>query len=270
MFDFLEHGFNQRALLASLVIGFSNGALGALIVLRRSALAVSALAHSLLPGIALGILIFGGLNPLVGFVGAMVGALTVGLGTVYVSRIALLDHQTALSVLYTTAFAGGLLLLDVLPQSVRLDDWLFGNILGLRGSDLWMSYGVSVLILFSLAWYRREWVLFLFDPHIAESMGVPVRRLNYLHMALMVLGLVTSLQAVGAVLSAALFITPAAILLQYVTSPRALIWGSGVLGAVASILAVCLSNWFNLRTGATTILLLGVLFLFALVRRPRR
>ena len=78
MFDFLEHGFNQRALLASLVIGFSNGALGALIVLRRSALAVSALAHSLLPGIALGILIFGGLNPLVGFVGAMVGAWVAG------------------------------------------------------------------------------------------------------------------------------------------------------------------------------------------------
>ncbi len=270
MFDFLDYGFNQRALLASLLIGFSNGALGALVVLRKNALVVSALSHSLLPGIALGILVFGGLNPFVGFVGALVGALVTGLATVYVSRIALLDHQTALTVLYTTAFAGGLVLLERMPSYTRLDSWLFGNILGLRDADLWIAFGVSLGIVLAIAWYRRGWVLFLFDPGLAASMGVPVRRLNYLLMCLMVLGLVTSLQAVGSVLSAALFITPTAILLQYVSSPRALIWGSGALGSAAAVAAVCLSNWFNLRCGATLILLLGLMFLVSLVPRPRR
>jgi ABC-type Mn2+/Zn2+ transport system permease subunit len=270
MFDFLQYPFNQRALLAAALIGFSNGALGALVVLRKNSLVVSALSHALLPGIALAILVFGGLSPLVGFVGAIFGALLVGLGTVYVARVGRLDHQTAMTVLYTAAFAGGILLLDVLPTFTRLDSWLFGNILGLRNADLWISHGVSLLILALLAWHRRDWILYLFEPSVAASMGVPVRRLNVLLTVLMVLGLVTSLQAVGSTLSAALFIIPSAILLQLVNSPRALIWGAGVLGGAASILAVFLSNWFNLRTGATLILLLGGLFALSLLLTRRR
>ena len=270
MFDFLSYPFNQRALLAGLLIGFSNGALGTLVVLRKNSLVVSALSHALLPGIALAMLVFGGLSPLIGFAGALFGAGLVGLGTVYVARVGRLDHQTALTVLYTAAFAGGILLLDHIPSFVRLDSWLFGNILGLRNADLWISHAVSVLILACIAWYRRDWILYLFEPSVAASMGVPVRRLNYLLTTLMVLGLVTSLQAVGSTLSAALFIIPTAILLQWVNSPRALIWGSGALGGAASVLAICLSNAFNLRTGATLILLLGTLFLISILLRPRR
>jgi len=270
MFELFEHSFNQRALLAALLIGFSNGALGTLIVLRKSSLAVSALSHSLLPGIALSIMTFGGLTAMTGFFGALFGALFVGLGTVFISRIALLDDQTAMSVLYTSAFAGGLIMLEYLPHIVELEDWLFGNILGMRHSDLHISFMVSFVILMSLAIFRREWILFLFEPDIAASMGVRVRGLNYLFMTLMVLGLVTSLQAVGAVLSAALFITPTAILLQFMHSPRKLIWCSGILGALSATVAVVLSNIFNVRTGAMIILLLGILFILSLIIRPRK
>lgn len=270
MFEFLDFEFNRRALLAAVMIGFSNGALGALVVLRKNALMISALAHSLLPGVALAILVFGGLSPWVGFAGSVFGALVVGLSTVFVARVGMLDHQTSLTVLYTTAFAGGLLLLTRIPGMVELESWLFGNILGLRRMDLFISYGVSAVILLCLVWHRRNWVLLLFEPQVAASMGVPVTRLQYLLTGLMVLGLVASLQAVGAVLSAALFIIPAATLLQWVHSPRALLWGSGVLGAAAGILAVALSNWFNLQTGATLILLLGVGFAASMVLRPLR
>lgn len=267
MFEFLELEFNQRAMLAAILIGFSNGALGALVVLRKNALMISALAHSLLPGVAIAILIFGGLTPWVGLLGSVVGALVVGLCTVYVARVAMLDHQTSLTVLYTTSFAGGVLLLSKVPGLVKLESWLFGNILALRQMDLWINYGVAVILVFLLVWFRRQWILLLFEPNIAASMGVPVQRLNYLLTGLMVLGLVSSLQAVGAVLSAALFIIPAATLLQWVHSPRALIWGSGALGATAGILAVALSNWFNLQTGATLILILGIAFAASLVKR---
>lgn len=270
MFDFLHMQFNQRALLAALLIGFSNGALGSLIVLRKNALVVSALSHALLPGIALGILVFGGLNPFIGFTGALFSALLVGLSTVYVARLALLDHQTSLSVLYTTAFAAGLLMLEHIPTFIHLDSWLFGNILGLRNSDLWISFSVSMILLLLIAWARRGWTLFLYDPSVAASMGVPVRRMQYLLTFLMVIGLVTSLQAVGSVLSAALFITPAATMLQWVRSPRALIWGSGLLGGLSAAFSIFLSNWFDLRPGAVMILLLGLLFLLALLLKTRR
>lgn len=256
--------FAQRALLAALLIGFSNGALGALIVLRRNALVVSALSHALLPGIALGILLVGVLNPLVGFIGALVGALVVGLGTIYVARYARLDHQTALSVLYTTAFAAGLMMMEHIPTFIPLENWLFGNILGLRQTDLWVTAAVSLLILVSLTVFRRGLLLLLYEPSLAATMGVPVRFLNNLLTVLMVLGLVTSLQAVGAVLSAALFITPAAVALQWVSSPRAYLWASGAIGAASASGALLLSHWGDFRPGATIILLLGVVFLLSL------
>ncbi|WFB36305.1 metal ABC transporter permease [Kiritimatiellota bacterium B12222] len=270
MFDFMDYAFNQRALFAVLLIGFSNGALGTLVVLRKNALVISALSHSLLPGIALAMIVFGGMTPFVGFVGALVSALMVGLSTVYVARKGLLDHQTATSVLYTTAFAGGLLLLDFVPGNVHLESWLFGNILGLRNMDLWISYGVSTIIVMVLAWHRRDWILYLFDPSVAASMGVPVPRLNYMLTGLMVLALVTSLQAVGAVLSAALFIIPTATLLQWIHSPRKLMWCSGALGSGAGVVAIALSNWWNVQTGATLILLLGCCFLVSLLVAPKR
>jgi ABC-type Mn2+/Zn2+ transport system permease subunit len=101
-------------------------------------------------------------------------------------------------------------------------------------------------------------------------MGVPVTRLNYLLTGLMVLGLVTSLQAVGAVLSAALFIIPTATLLQWVNSPRSLIWGSGLLGSGVGLLSILLSNAFDTQTGPTIILLLGACFIASLVFHPAR
>jgi ABC-type Mn2+/Zn2+ transport system permease subunit len=154
-----------------------------------------------------------------------------------------------------------------IPGLVEMESWLFGNILGLRRMDLWISYGVGTTLVFLLVWFRRQWILLLFEPSIAASMGVPVSRLNYLLTGMMVLGLVSSLQAVGAVLSAALFIIPAATLLQWVRSPRSLIWGSGLLGSTAGILAVALSNWFNVQTGPTLILLLGSIFGISLLKR---
>lgn len=270
MFDFLDYTFNQRAILAVTVIGFSNGALGTLVLLRKNALVISALSHSLLPGIALSLLLFGALNPFVGFLGALLGALVVGGSTILVARVGLLDDQTALTVLYTTAFAGGILLMDRVQTYIGLESWLFGDVLSLRDSDLWICCLVGTMVLFWLAWYRRSWILFLFEPSIAASMGVPVTRLRYLLTALMVFGLVTSLQAVGAVLSAALFIIPAATLLQWVRSPRALMWGSGALGASAGVVSVAVSNWLDLRTGATLILLLGTVFFLSILLRIAR
>lgn len=270
MFDFLEFSFSQRAFLAALLIGFSNGALGALIVLRQNALVVSALSHSLLPGIALGILFFGVLNPFIGFAGALGSALVVALGTNFIARVALLDHQTALSVLYTTAFAGGLVLLDWIPGFISLESWLFGNILGLRNVDLWITYAVASLIIFCLFRWRRAWILLLYEPSVAASMGIKVRRLNQLLTILMVLALVTSLQAVGAVLSAALIITPAAIVLQWVKSARSLIIASGLTGAGIALSALLFSHLVDSRPGAMIILFLGLAFILSLVIRLLR
>jgi manganese/iron transport system permease protein/iron/zinc/copper transport system permease protein len=99
--------FFQRALLAGLLIGFTNGFFSGFVVLRRTALSVSALSHTMLPGIALGILVTGALTQANAFIGALAAALFVGLGSVVVSRSSRVAQSTALAILYTSAFALG-------------------------------------------------------------------------------------------------------------------------------------------------------------------
>jgi len=269
LLEILEYPFNQRALLIAMLIGFANGFLSGFIVLRRSALMVGSLAHTLLPGIALAIATFGVLNAFTAFFGALFAALLVGLGAILVSRNSRLDGDSALAILYTTAFAGGLLLVDRMSVNSELEHWLFGNILGLSDADLWLAFGVSALILLCLASLRRPLVIMLFEPAVAETLGIPVRSLSYLLMALMVLGLITSLQAVGCILSLSLLVAPASIVYLFSNSPRALFWGGAIIGALSAAAAVFLSNLLGVRTGACIVLLLGGLFGIAFLISPR-
>lgn len=266
--EFLTYAFNQKALLAGALIGFANGYLSGYIVLRKSALMVGALSHSLLPGVAVSILVVG-LTAFAAFMGALMAALIVGLGALLVSRTSRVDANTALAILYTSAFSAGLLLLDWMPQRVDLEQWLFGNILGLADADMWMAFGISGFVLATLVLCQRPLLLTLFEPSVAAAQGVPVRTMNYLLLALIILALVTSLQAVGAILSLGLLVAPAATVYQFVNSTRALLWGGAILGSLTAVAAVILSNVFDLRTGAAIVLLLGVEFLLAYIFSPK-
>jgi manganese/iron transport system permease protein/iron/zinc/copper transport system permease protein len=146
---------------------------------------------------------------------------------------------------------------------MELEHWLFGNILALSDADLWMSFGASALILITLIALARPLLLFLFEPSIAQSQGVPVRSLGYLLTGLVILGLVVSIQAVGCILSVAMLVAPAAAMLQFAKSPQALIWGGAILGSIVSVLAVFVSYWLDLRVGAVIVLMLGCAVLLA-------
>ncbi len=265
------HEFNRKALLAAVLIGFANGYLSGFIVLRKSALMVGSLAHSLLPGLALAAVFFGVLNPLTGFLGALVAALMVGLGALFISRHSRLDGNSALAILYTTGFGAGLILLQQTSVRTELQHWLFGNILGLSDADLWIAWAISGVVLLTLTALQRPLLLVLFEPDIAASLGIRVRLLDYALMALTILALVNSLQAVGCILSLGLMVAPAATVFLFANSPRMLFWGGAILGATISVIAVILSNAVeHLPTGSAIVVLLGVVFLVCLMIRALR
>ena len=198
-----HYEFMQRALVGCVLVGFTNGFLSAFIVLRRLALLADALSHSLLPGLAVGAIFFG-LAPLGLFSGAVIAALLVGIGGQLVARSSRLKDETAIGALYTVSFAVGIILLKYSRVPVDLTHFLFGNILGVSNSDLWIIYAVGALSAVSLVSFQRPLLLALFEPSVAASLGVPVARLNYLLITLIVLAMIASLQAVGVVLSVGL------------------------------------------------------------------
>lgn len=263
-----QHPFNQRAILAALLIGLTNGYASAFVVLRKSALKVGSLSHALLPGIAVAILV-AGLHDWSAFLGSLFAALLIGLGSLAVSRGSRLDHDSALAILYTAAFSGGIILLRRLNVTQEMNEWLFGNIMGLRNKDLWTNFWISIGALGTLTALHRPLLMTLFDAEVAATLGVPVRALNYLLLAVLIIVLISSLQAVGCILALGLLVTPAATIYLLTDSPDALFWGGALLGGVASALAVLLGWWLNIEQGPAIVLLLGAVFLLAFLFSPK-
>lgn len=267
--DLLSNPFYQRALAAALLIGFANGFFSGFVVLRRNALSVSALSHTMLPGIALGILMTGALTQASAFVGALFAALMVGLGSVAVARGNRIAQGTALAVIYTTAFAAGVALLPRLDTRQELEHWLFGDIMAVGNADLWVAFGIGACTLIVANLLMRPLLLTMFEPNVAAAQGVPVRSMQYLMFALLVLSLVASLQAVGCVLSVGMLVAPAATVSLLTDRTPALFWGGGAIGATGAGAGVLLSGTLGLAPGPVIVMLLGVLFLAAWIFSPR-
>lgn len=266
--DFLAEPIAKRALLACLLIGFSNGFVSAFVVLRKSALKIGTLSHALLPGIALAVLMVG-LTQWSALAGAVFAALIVGLGSIFLSRTSRLDQDTSMGILYTTAFAGGYLILTQLNIRQKLDEWLFGSIVGMADTDLWIAFGISLIAVIALTALQRPLLIYLFEPNIAASLGVPVRFLNYATFAITILVLISSLQAVGCILSVGLMVAPAATVYLLTNNARTLFWGGGLIGTFGSVAAFFISYPLGWSVSATIILVLGSLFLLAYIFSPR-
>ena len=267
-FQFIQDPLAQRSLVACIMIGFANGFASGLVVLRKSALQIGTLSCALLPGIAVAILIFGLLRWSI-LAGAVIAALLVGLGSLFVSRTSRISHDTALSIIHTTAFAAGYIILVRLGLQQKIDDWLFGSIMSLSNTDLWIAYAISALCVLLIVAFKRPLLIYLFDPGMAATLGIPTRLFSYGVFALIILVLVSSLQAVGAFLTLGLLVGPAATMRLFTDKPALLFWGGGIIGASGSLLAFLLSFPLGWHLGATIILVLGVFFLGAYLFSPK-
>ena len=268
IWTFLSEPIAQRSLWACAVTGFTNGFVSALVFTRRSSLQIGTLSCALLPGIALAILLFG-LVELSILIGAVIAGLLVGLGSLFVSRTSRLDHDTALSILHTTAFAIGYIILVRLGLQQKVDDWLFGNIMSMSNMDLLIAYVTGALAVLSITALKRPLLICLFDPRAAATMGIPTRLFSYGIFALLILVLVSSLQAVGAFLTLGLLVAPAATVYLLTDRAELLFWGGGLIGGGGSVLAFFLSFPLGWHLGATIILVLGLLFLLAYLLSPK-
>lgn len=266
--SFLSEPLAQRALLACAMIGFANGYVSGFIVLRRSALAIGTLSCALLPGIAVAVLLFG-LTQWSLFGGAIFAALLVGLSSIFVSRTSRIDGDTSLSILHTVAFAAGYLILVRLGLQQKVDEWLFGSIVGMSNADLWIAWSISLVAVSTLVTVQRPLLIYLFEPDIAASLGINGKWLNYALFGLVILVLVSSLQAVGAFLSIGLLVAPAATVSFFTDRPQTLFRGGALVGGLGSVAAFFLAFLLDWNLSATIILVQGALFCLAYLASPK-
>lgn len=263
LIEILDMPFFRRALVAAALIGFTNGFVSGFVLLRRSSLTLSALSHTMLPGIVIVVLITGALTQAGAFLGALIASLLVGLGSIAVTRNTRLPQSTALAIFFTTAFALGVVLLKFTNTSENLEEWLFGSILSVSDSDLKVFFAIACFTLLNATLFMRPILLTLFEPSVASAQGVYVRWMNYLLYTMMIFALMASFQAAGSVLSIGLLVIPGAIVSLFITDTKWLFWSGGVVGCLGAVSGVILSVPLNIPTGPAITLVLGSLFIIA-------
>jgi ABC-type Mn2+/Zn2+ transport system permease subunit len=270
MVDFLlspmQYGFMQRGLLAVVLVGGLCAVVGCFVVLRSMAFLGDAMAHSVLPGVAVAYLVGGNLT-----LGALAAAVAVALGISFVSRRGTLREDTAIGILFSSALALGIALISTIRSyAVDLSHILFGNVLGVGPGDLYLigGLGIGVLVILFLAY--RPFLVLAFDPILASTLRLPVERLRALLLVIISVTIVVSLQVVGIALVAAMLVTPAATAYLLTRRLPTMAAVSALLGMLSGVAGLYASYYLNIASGAAVVLSATVFFLAAFLFSPRR
>lgn len=262
----------RQVVLGSAVIGITAGALGSFAVLRRQSLLGDTISHAALPGIALAFLLTGSKAPFVLLLGA---ALAGWVGTAFIlsiTRRTRLKEDSAQGIVLSVFFGIGLMLLTTIqrmPTAAKagLDKFMFGQAATLMTADVVLMASLGGLSLLILAIYWKEFTLLAFNAEFGAALGLPMRRLEVLLTALIVVAIVIGLQTVGVVLMSAMLVAPAASARQWTDrlGPMVLLSAglgalSGVSGAVVSSAITQLPTGPTIVIGLTTVALISVFF----------
>jgi ABC-type Mn2+/Zn2+ transport system permease subunit len=258
--------FMQRALAASLIVGVLCSVIGCFVVLRAMAFLGDALAHAILPGVAIAYLL--GANLLVG---ALVAAVLVAVGIGFFSRHGSLKEDTAIGILFAAALALGVVLISTVHSyATDLTHILFGNVLGVSVGDLWLTGILALVVLAVLFLFFKEFQLAAFDPVLAHMLRRRPETLRFAMLVLLALTIVVSLQTVGVGLVTAMLVTPAATAYLLTRRLAAMMAVSAAIGAVSSVAGLYVSYYLDVASGAAVVLIATTYFLVAFVAAPRR
>ena len=225
-----------------------------------------ALAHAVLPGVAIAYLM--GANLLMG---ALAAAVVVALLISLFSRQGTIKEDTAIGIVFAAALALGVALISsVRTYAVDLTHIMFGNVLGVSPTDVWLIAGIGAAVLLTVLAFYRQFLVIAFDPVLAATQRLPVERLRMLLLLLIALTIVVSLQTVGVGLVAAMLVTPGATAYLLTRRLPAMMMVAALIGAVASISGLYLSYYINIASGAAVVLVATALFTAVFLFAPER
>jgi ABC-type Mn2+/Zn2+ transport system permease subunit len=264
MLDFLieplKYAFMLRALVGAIMVGVVCAVVGTYIVLRGMAFFGDALAHSILPGVAIGYLVGGGARePL--FWWALVAAVISSLGIGAISQGTKIRQDTAIGIIFAGMFALGIALISTVRNySVDLSHFLFGNVLSVQIADLWLVglFGGAILL---IVWvFYKEFLVLSFDPVLATTLRLPSRALDYLLILLIAVAIVVSLQTVGVALMVAMLITPAASAYLLTRRLPVMMGLAAIFAAASGVIGLYMSYYLNIASGAAIVLVATLIF----------
>jgi len=270
---FLEpfaYPFMVRALLATIMVGIVSAVVGTYVVLRGMAFFGDALAHTILPGVALGYLVSGGARDTL-FWWALGTAVIAALGIGAISKGSQIKEDTAIGVIFAGMFALGIALIStVRSYAVDLSHFLFGDLLGVSSQSLWLILLFGGLVLLAVAMFYKEFLTLSFDPILAVTMRLPVGFLENLLFALIAVSIAVSLQTVGVALMVAMLVTPAATASLLTHRLPIMMALAALLASLAGLIGLYLSYYLSIASGAAIVLTATAFFILIFIGKRLR
>lgn len=259
MISLFDYDFFNHALLAAVLASISCGYIGTYIVTRRIVFISGGISHASFGGI--GLAYFLGINPLIG---AGVFSLFAALGIEALSHRLDVRRDSLIGMMWSFGMATGIIFVFITPgYAANLMTYLFGNILTVSMTDLYLMAVLCIVIITVFILLFRAILYTSFDPEYARTLGIPTTMVNYILISLVALTIVFNIRVVGIILVIALLTIPQATANLFSKKYKFIILLSVGFGLLSSIVGLFLSYLFNIPSGATIIFLSVLIFILA-------
>jgi len=266
----ISNAFMQRAMLAAVLVGIVCAVVGTYMVLRGMAFFGDALAHTILPGVALGYIVSGGAKDVL-FWWALGTAVIAALGIGAISKQAQVKEDTAIGIIFAGMFALGIALISTMDSyAVDLSHFLFGDVLGVSSQSLWLILIFGGIVLLTVIAFYKEFLTLSFDPILAMTLRLPVGLLENLLLALIAVTIAVSLQTVGVALMVAMLVTPAATASLLTHRLPIMMALAALFASLSGIVGLYLSYYLDIASGAAIVLTATLLFLLTFLGKRLR
>ena len=257
----LQYNFIQRGMIALILVGGINAVVGCFVMVRGMAFFGDALAHSILPGVALSYTASGGSIGSNLFLGGLGAGIFSALVIAWLTRNQELKEDSAIAIVFVTMFALGIAIISTQSSySIDLTHILFGSINGISHDDLLIMAAMSAFVLAVIGLFYKEFLIISFDLSLAQSLKLPAEALRIALLILIAVTIVVSLQAVGVALMLALLITPVATARLLVKRMHHMIFIASLIGIVCGVAGFYASYYLDIPSGACIVLMLSALF----------
>lgn len=261
IWDFFTYAFLTRALIVGVVLACVAPLLGIFVVVRRQALVADTLAHASLAGVAIGILVFPRAPLFVAFVVAFAAALLIE----QLRRRGNMPSDSALAIVLSGGLALALALFSWFKEgNAIVSNYLFGNITTVSTSETIMILAISAALIVTIGLLFERLFLLSFDETLARAQGLRADGLNALFSALTAALVTAGMRVVGVLLIGALLTLPVLAATQFRKSFSATTLIAVVIAVLGVVAGLFISYALNIATGATIVLALLALYLFAL------
>lgn len=265
---FADFAFMRRALAGSFALAFAAGPLGVFLILRRISLMGDAMAHAILPGVAVGFLV-AGLSLWAMALGGLITGLLVAFLAGLVSRLTPLREDASFAAFYLVSLGLGVLLVSLRGSNMDLIHVLFGSVLGLDDASLLLVTITASVTLLVLALIFRALVAECLDPSFLKGERGHGSASYLVFLFLLVMTLVAGFQVLGTLMVVGIMMLPAAAARFWVRSVGSQMIFAGLVGAFASYAGLLVSYYANVPASAAIILSAGLVYFFSLCFGPQ-